>query len=396
MSIEVPTSEEFNELKSTVDGLVSTPVSPPPPTIINNTTVINNTNVDGIVVIDSFAGSNDSEKLRAAMSYAQAQTLKPALLVKPGAVYDAGSSPFQLYDGFKLIGPAGGETEFSYNTPIKVRGSNGVFACKQSEATRGMLFKDIGFEGTVSTTFIQDNKMDASAGYLAYTQIDGCSFDLFKHLYWGPVLGLQWYGTTYINNVQETALHLGGSDSVLFTDGGYLDQSAGTTLDQRARGAGLLRFSGLNKSIIGPIYTTCDPGAGVIVTGDRTCGLVFQGTRFEGRNAGKPAYGAVIRVEAGSGVTFRDVWSSYGMSNPSATGRNDGGIIHVAGGSVLVDGGFYERATGVSENVPFVNVTGGRAIVRNIQAKGFSGLPIVQRSGSGSVIADETVQVVYK
>lgn len=348
-------------------------------------------NIPGLVEIDSFEGATDGAKLRNAMAYAAAQSQKPGLVVRPGATYDAGANPFQLYPGFKILGMAGGETEFSYNTRVNVRGTNGVFACVGTGATKGMLFKDIGFEGSINTVFLKDNPMDASGAYPGNSQIDGCSFDVFKHIYWGPISALQWFGTTYINNVKETALHVGGSDSVLFQDGGFLDHNGGTTREERLANKGLLRFSYLNKSVVGPIYTTGDPGLGVLVDGGGV-GLVFQGSRFEGRNAGKPASGATIRVDSGH-VTLRDVWAAYSMANPAENGRNDAGTIHVAGGSVLIDGAYYKRADGVGEDVPFVGVTGGRAVVRNIQAVGMSGAPVVRRLG-GTVLADDTVRVV--
>lgn len=108
------------------------------------------------VLVSSFGGANNSEKLRAAMTFASQQTYKPALLVEPGMSFDTGVTPFELYDGFKMIG-TGGETEFSHGIRIHVycTGGTGVFALKSgfNAMTTGILFKDIGFEGSVNTIF---------------------------------------------------------------------------------------------------------------------------------------------------------------------------------------------------------------------------------------------------
>lgn len=345
----------------------------------------------GTVSIDSFPGATGADQLRAAMAYASAQTRKPALMVKPGASYHAGDTPFQLYDGFKMIGPSGGETELGYGTKVWVSGTNGVFATKASGPTTGILFKGISFDGTVESGFIKENPSDSSAGYLQYSAFENVTFNIFKYILRSPLLGVTWTGPTYVNNVVETAFILSGSDNSLFTDGLFLDQNYGTTAEQRAKQYGILQCIALNKTSFGPLYITGDPGLALLI--DRGGALVFNGARFEGRNAGKPTSGSVVRVMSGMAI-FRDCWFAYGMSGQYPTGRTEAGIVHVFGGQVLIDGGMYERATNVAETVPFVHVSAGKAIVKNIMTRSFTaGKPLVTvaNSSTGSAVVDETV-----
>ena len=84
------------------------------------------------------------------------------------------------------------------------------------------------------------------------------------------------------------------------------------------------------------------------------------------------------------------------MANPGATGRNDGGVVHVSGGDVLMDGIDYERARGVAESVPLLYVSGGKARVRNVTGRGFSGKPVVRQTRAGLIDADSSVTVVTR
>jgi hypothetical protein len=158
-------------------------------------------------------------------------------------------------------------------------------------------------------------------------------------------------------------------------------------------------FDYLDKTVIGPMYVTADQNSGLLISGSSSLAgssegqLVLTGTRVEGRNANTPTHGSLIRIEGG-GTTLRDVWVSYGMSNPAATGRNDHGIIHITAGDHLIDGAWYRRAASVGEGVPFIYVaSGARVRVRNIRASGtWVDKPVVM--GPGVINADDTVTVM--
>jgi hypothetical protein len=89
-------------------------------------------------------------------------------------------------------------------------------------------------------------------------------------------------------------------------------------------------------------------------------------------------------------VTLRDCWLAYAMASPGT----HTGVGQADGGSVLIDGCTYERATGVAESVPFFAATAGNHIVKNMRTLGFTGKPVVRITGTATVDADSSVTVV--
>lgn len=78
--------------------------------------------------------------------------------------------------------------------------------------------------------------------------------------------------------------------------------------------------------------------------------------------------------------------------------RNDKGVIHISAGEGLIDTAWYGRANGVSEDVPFIYCEGGTVYVRNVfwqrdQSQGAGKNPVVVKTGTGKVYADNTVTV---
>ncbi|TFV90393.1 hypothetical protein [Blastococcus sp. CT_GayMR16] len=352
------------------------------------------------VLLSSFAGATPADKLRAAMTYGAAQTFKPAILYVPTTdVYDAGATPFQLYDGFKLLG-TGTESEFGYGSKMQVRGTNGVFALKPGAGarTQGVVLRDIDFEANVNTAGIfQEQASNGSQGILAYSHIENCSFDNFKWLIRLPMLGCFTNGGGHVNNFMEDPVRISGSDNILWPDGLMYDMSyfGPTTYGQRATEY-LFEAASLSKTYVGPIYITGDPGTGVHVTGSNVGQLVFNGVRSEGRNSGLPSAGAAFRIEGANGVTLRDCWASYAMADPSATGRDDAGVIHVAGTSrVLIDGLWTDAGSSTRrQTVPTVYCASGatarvRNTMRGINWPGSDGLP--RYSGAGSISVDDSM-----
>jgi hypothetical protein len=58
------------------------------------------------IPLDAFAGSSDDARLVAAMAYAKTQTRPPAILLAARA-HSFSGGPYQMYNGFRLIGSLG-------------------------------------------------------------------------------------------------------------------------------------------------------------------------------------------------------------------------------------------------------------------------------------------------
>jgi hypothetical protein len=205
-----------------------------------------------------------------------------------------------------------------------------------------------------------------------------------------------------INNSREGALNLGGSDCAFWVGDECLIDSPPATMGTTTPLKSHLVLSGQSKTVFGPLYITADVNSAIRIDGGNQGQCVFQGTRIEGRNATTPSYGSLVRQTANAGTTFRDCWFGFAMSAPGSTGRDDAGVIHVTAGTLVVDGAWYGRATGVAESVPFIYASGtAKVFVRNVQvqtgtgAPTWTGKPIVARLGSSTatVDADSTVTV---
>jgi len=149
------------------------------------------------------------------------------------------------------------------------------------------------------------------------------------------------------------------------------------------------------------MYFTSDNGfrALKIMGSTNYTDLVISGVRFEGRNAHRPALGALITVTGGN-VKFNDSWISYGMTNPAAySGAVDQALLQVFGGDVIIDGARYDRAAGVSQDVPFAYVGNGASLeiarVRRGTLGGtWTALPAVRAVYGANVRADTSVRLV--
>jgi hypothetical protein len=187
-----------------------------------------------------------------------------------------------------------------------------------------------------------------------------------------------------VNNVRDRAFHLGGSDTFVKPSQMLLDSPAGML---PASGF-LLSLHDQSKGEVSGLYCTAEGHSGLLLRGGS--GVTVRGNVVEGRNADAPCNGALVRIEGGTWL-LRDNVLNYAMADPAATGRDDGGVVHVAAGTVLVDGVFHDPATGVGEDVPLVHVTAGRVRVRNVMA---ATRPVVRQAAPGLVDADDTVRVV--
>ncbi|MCA1781561.1 MAG: hypothetical protein ABR616_03645 [Dermatophilaceae bacterium] len=359
----------------------------------------------GGVTLESFSGASDDEKLGNAMSWVAAQTYKPPILLLENREYGSFTTPRDLFSGFKLLGGAAFSNQYrsALSTPQRVNvNTSGAWLRMPTGNVFDVEISRLSFYSQSSTT---DFLGGHSSGVLWTSVIRDVGFSLFRHVLGSPTTKLLntalicdgWWN---VNNGRGAAMTVGGSDSTFWPDGILLDSP--TTLT-----AGVvpyhMYFSFQSKSFVGPMYVTAESEPAAVritgTTGTSVSGaqLIFHGTRMEGRNADAPSYGSVIRMEGGM-VTFRDIWASYGFSDPASSGRSsEGGVISVLGGTALFDGCYYSRATGVAEDVPFIYASGQdtKVRVRNTVGVGdWAGLPRVQAANNASVDTDNSVTVV--
>jgi hypothetical protein len=346
----------------------------------------------GGVLLDSFSGANDDAKLTAAMSYAAAQTVKPAIYIG-NRQYSFSQTNRSLYSGFKMIGLGGfGDQQRAANSiPNDIRFTgNGTWFVNPG-TTYDVEFRGLCLQGNSNGTFMMSNP-----GVLWTSKFSDLGFNLWKHVWGQP--GTKFLNTAIyiggwgnINNSYNTAASFGGSDSTFF-DGKWLIDSPPSIM---TAGAYHLRFDYQEESTVGGVYMTCEQNGGVYITGGATTkGLRFLGGfDIEGRNSGQPCYGSLFRIDGG-GVDIHQAWFAYGASSLNANGRSgELGVITVAGSNadVYIDGCWYDRS--VAESVKFVGISSGSVRIRNIRrgAKGgsWTGLPQVSSAADSDATVTE-------
>jgi hypothetical protein len=187
-----------------------------------------------------------------------------------------------------------------------------------------------------------------------------------------------------VNNVRDRAFNLAGSDTFFKPSEMLLDSPA----DLLPASGFLFSLAHQSKGEFSGLYCTAEGHSGVLLRDGS--GVTFRGNVLEGRNADQPCHGALLRIEGGTWMV-RDNVLNFAMADPAATGRDDGGVVHVAGGTVLIDGVVHDPARGVSPETPLVYAAGGRVRVRNVLA---DGVPVVRQAVPGLIDADDTVRLV--
>ncbi len=380
------------------------------------TTIAGSTTLQSQIELDSMVGATDDDKLTNAMSAAAAQNYPPPILLGPKN-YNF-SANRALYDGFTLIGVQGmGNAELgnrgTMRTQVSVSGSGTWLSAnggiRKASENWDVAIRNISFTGSSGKQFM------GGAAVLWCMNLRDCSWSG-----WSSVLGSQatkllvnlclFDGWLSFHNSYHGEIHIGGSDNTLFVAMTNIDGNIGYLSPGGSTGQAHLWLDYMEKTTIGPIYSTGEGGWTCIrVTGPAFNTVVGQngnlggpiwitGAKLEGRNITDACNGSIIRVEGGQ-LHLRDTWVSYGMKNPTAMGHSptDAGMIHQTGGQLLVDGCTYDRATGVLETVPFVYSAGGKARVSNIftgsKGQAWTGLPRVDSAG-GTVTADTSVTVI--
>lgn len=350
--------------------------------------VTKHTPANWLVPLSSLPGSTDDERLAAFMSWAGAQTYAGAtcLLDEMRTYTFATSHP--LYSGFAIQGAMRSQDQARSSKPIgqqvNMRMNGGMFTLAQPQ-TFGCHFQGLSLDGTASSRLVQghasnvlwtsvfrDISCQNAAGVLGSSSQKllntACAID----------------GWWNVNNVRDRAFNLGGSDTMFKPTEMLLDSPPALMPDSGF----LLSYNSQAKGSLSGLYLTADAHSGLLLSGG--AGVMVHNNVIEGRNAGTPCKGALVRIQGGRWL-LRDNVLNYAMTDPPATGRDDAGVIHVASGTVLVDGVDYSKATAATEQTPLVYAASGRVIVRNVLAD-FK--PVVRQAVEGLVDADNSVTVV--
>lgn len=320
----------------------------------------------GVVQLDSFSGANDDAKLTAAMSYAAAQTWRPAIQFPAGQTTftTSGRTP---YSGMKFIGPFGGRgpknLEISGGAPVSHRVTLNVGSGTSAWFNGGsndyydVNFTDLAFHsGNAVSQFWHQ-----PTGTLYACQFESLTFYGFKHIFGNTatkalVTQVIFSGHWTIQGIQDQQFHFGGSDNCFWVDNLI---NINTPASGSGSGKFAMVFNGVSKSKFGYIYSTCEGGYGGILHSGSGYGNAMFGGINEGRNASSPATGPVMSITGGS-HTFYGPWFGY-----VASGGGVNGAVHQSGGSIVMYGPQYKRASSVSATFPMLYQTGGTARIHD-------------------------------
>lgn len=343
--------------------------------------------------IANFAGANDAAKVQAALTYAAAQTNRPALQVPAGGL-DTGTTSFQMFDGMRIIGaaPAGvnnveidkgkGVGEITPGVWKTQCGSGASSLFNSSTTTFGVSVSYVSFWGTANN---QSQIFSSTSNLYScrFTTLTG--FGL-KHFFGSPtskflMTQAVFTGHWQVNAPWDTQFTLGGSDSSLWQSG-YLNIGSSDI----AAGAGkpLIIIDWLGKSTLGYVYATChNDWAGVRFAGGDDYYCYVNGGVYEGISATNLATRPLWDITSGN-VTFNGTMLNY-VSGSSGTVQ---GAVIQSGGKVDMSGIMYKRGTGVADTFPMLYQTGGTA--RIVGAKAIAAEQVRARWSNGTVVAAPT------
>jgi hypothetical protein len=339
----------------------------------------------GVIDVAREPGATFDDQLASALTRAAAATHKPTLRLPHGAV--TWNRTIRAFTGLKIIGAGGGasveqpRSNNPYATLVNYRGTDPTkpMLLFPNGQTFGVTLANMAINGTSSSTIVNSE----SASAVAWTSVfENLGMANQRHAFGTPAQKFLITACTFggshnnIANSRGDAVTVGGSDNELWMGGTCLMDSP-TNLNT---GVGsLFHASSLQKTNIGGLYITCEgTPTGIRVTGgSSTAPVTFWGPRVEGRNAGQPSTGPVIRVEGGS-VSILAPWLAYSLTE----------TVRVAGGDVLIDGATFAPATNTPSTTPAVAQSGGTLRVVNARRS-----PLVTRTG-GTLTHDGTIRTV--
>ena len=292
----------------------------------------------GVLRLDDFAGADDDAKLAAALSQIGGETFKRPVALWDNRVYTF-TDPVDLFNGFALIGPPrhGNQPVTTPRYPHEVMidcGTQPFLRVPASGSVFNVHVSNLSFEAVGSTEVWMGYDSGGAAGGVLWTaNIRDVGFSLFKSVLGTPSDKLLLTACTFngfwnINNSYDVAITIGGSDNNLWTDGCLLDSDTAFTFTGNVPYH--LHCDYLEKTNIGPMYITAEanPATVRIDGNDSTGGLIFTGTRMEGRNAGLPPMAPLSTSTAARPGTIRDCLFWFGgctlpqrTHSPTATAR---------------------------------------------------------------------------
>lgn len=353
------------------------------------------------VLLDAFCGTDD-ERLTAAIAVARVSS--PRRAIRLSARDHRFTHSRTTFSGMRILGPVHG-----------LRGAGPVGTTASQAPGRCTVTLDCGtgaaswLVGTATTynvmvagiTFTSTNAATqfyhhpSSAGTCYGATLDTLSFHGFKHVLGTPVepfsmTQVTTKGSWRCMGARDTQFTLRGCDNTLWVSGDLHHGSART-----GRGTFLMRFSHLAKTTVRHLFLTTRSGArAILVEGPalRHGGLDIGDCVVEGRHLEDPATGALIVVQGG-GVSFTNTTLNFGTARPTDfTDGADTALIMVKGGTAQITNTWTCRATGPSESVPVIAVSGGAAYVSRVMGTGEAGRARGARTG-GTLVADETLMV---
>jgi hypothetical protein len=355
----------------------------------------------------------DDQLLSAAMTDAAAMTQPPVIKLGPRD-HSFTQTGRNVYPGFALCGAsdAGLQATEQNGKAAKSRALfNGGVGTSSMFSVVGTIYNpmtchNIAWRSTNNSSqwlhapIASANMYGATWGNLQFTG--------FKHCIGQPgdaatiTLSTMW-GAWNIPNMADEPMSMRGSDNWLVPDEANVGWNAAPV------GKYLMRLENMQKTMLRGFYWTCRVGGSrallVDNQGSSTQGSVMvSDCVIEGQNLGEPAGGALIYVNGAGVVNVHHCAMNFAMGNPTPFTPDDTAYIMAnltTNGVLNVSDINVTRATGVSQDVPFVAQTGGgRVYVRKIIGMPGNGggqvwtdLPAVT-SSAGYMETDRTVRVI--
>ncbi|SDN47823.1 hypothetical protein SAMN05660642_04914 [Geodermatophilus siccatus] len=273
----------------------------------------------GLVAVEDFrqGSADDDATVAAAMTYAAGQTYKPAL-VFANRVYDL-TRPLRAFSGLHLMQFPFGD-EFQHSQVIKVP-EGGLLGFDPH--VRSITLENLSCQ--VRDHLLEPIPRDAAGGAWTDVRVLGGGYNGGAPLLDGAFLRLS-FQPTYVNNVTDSVLRIGGSDSWLFTRGPHY--VSGVLPANRP----FLDLDNLGQSVIGSVYITAQGGYGILLSGKAT-GLVLDGVLIDatGREDDDATQLAGLQILGGTDITINDLW----VFNANVSGGS-AGLVTVRGGSEIV------------------------------------------------------------
>lgn len=328
----------------------------------------------GCADLDTFLGADDDAKLAAALSYAAAQTHRPAIRFPARAVTlnVGGLVPF---DGMKLIGPYGsdGPKNIGVNGTMNTHrinvgvghGTDSLFnGAGLAVPVYDIQVRDLAFKATNTGSQFWHQPTGTASIYAA--AFHSLTFENFKHVIGNPTnlaytTQVLFTGHWQVLQGYDTQFNVDGSDND-FWGHGYLNIGSTQSVGP---GVYLMMWEGVSKTKFGHIYATVSPGwkAMRCKNFNGLGGVSFHACTFEGL-PGTPATTQLIDItETGSALGS---WSFFACMFNHVNGGN--GAIVQSGGRLNVYAPTYKRYSGAAETFPLLYQTGGVARIHDAVA----------------------------